>query len=421
MASALEKKQAEVTEKANRLKEFFESKKKPEGFVMNKAETEKVQEWNKELDALSTEVKNLTDLDAIEQKNLERIQEQGRVTRPGGYSGGQMDVKTGRINTAGMGHDGASLDRRQWGDIFTESKAYKERGNRTNVKFVDDTIETKTLFSTTAGWDPFVTRLSRVALSPQQQPKLIDAFPMGTTTQHSIKYMLETTYTNSTAGTSEGSLFPESALALTEELVPVVKIAGFLPVTDEQLADEMQSRDYLNSRLEFQLRATLDSQLINGNGTAPQLTGLANISGISTQAQQSGEAIMDTLLRAQTKVRTVGFCEPSANLMNPNDWMLIQLLKTADGLYIWGHPATGGPSTMWGLPVITSTFITAGTAYVGDLVGNTMLFMRQGMEMETSNSHSDFFQRGQLAIRVLLRCALVCFRSAAICQCTGLA
>jgi hypothetical protein len=57
---------------------------------------------------------------------------------------------------------------------------------------------------------------------------------------------------------------------------------------------------------------------------------------------------------------------------------------------------------------------------VADFHGYTELDYREGIEFEVSNSHSDFFTKGQLAIRAQLRAAFVVYRPSAICQVTGL-
>ena len=57
---------------------------------------------------------------------------------------------------------------------------------------------------------------------------------------------------------------------------------------------------------------------------------------------------------------------------------------------------------------------------MADFATYLMLYMRQGLEMLVSNSHSDWFIRGIQAIRATLRAALVCFRPKAICTFTGL-
>src|SRR5207245_1264112 len=82
--------------------------------------------------------------------------------------------------------------------------------------------------------------------------------------------------TNAAAETAENSAYPESALQLTERTSAIQKIPTFLPVTDEQLEDVEQVRGYLTDRLVFMIRQRLDAQVLNGNGTAPNLKGILN-------------------------------------------------------------------------------------------------------------------------------------------------
>src|SRR5207248_5858794 len=98
------------------------------------------------------------------------------------------------------------------------------------------------------------------------------------------------TFTNNAAETAEAGTYPESALSTTEQTATVRKVAASLPVTDEQFEDEPRARDYVNNRLEYQLRARLDSQILNGNGTAPNLRGILNVAGINTQAKGTDPA-----------------------------------------------------------------------------------------------------------------------------------
>lgn len=306
------------------------------------------------------------------------------------------------------------------GELFTASDAFKrkQRGQTSGpVSSVD--VELKTLMTTSAGWAPEVTRTGRIAEYAYRPVQILDLIPQTTTGQAAVQYMEETTSMNAAAEVAEGGTYAESALALTEMTSNVRKIATFLPVTDEQLEDEPQARGLINNRLPLFVRLRLDGQVVNGNGTAPNLRGFLNVVGIQTQAKATDTA-PDAVYKALTKIRVTGRATPGSVIMHPTDWQGIRLLKDSTGQYIWGSPTEAGPERIWGLPVAQSDVIAQGTALAGDFATHTELAMRRGIDVQISNSHGTFFVEGKQAIRADVRCALVVYRPAALCTVTGL-
>ena len=315
----------------------------------------------------------------------------------------------------GWGGDGAELT---VGGAFTKATAYTNLQGRKIGDMSTLDVELKTLMTTAAGWTPEVTRTGRVVdmvTTPLQVAQLI---PQTTTSQTAIQFLRETTYTNNAAEIAEAGTYPEAALALTEDSVLVRKISVFLPVTDEQLEDEAQVRGYIDNRLGFMVRQRLDSQLLVGNGTAPNLRGLLNTVGIQTQAKGT-DPVPDAIYRAMTKVRVTGGAEPNLVVLHPNDWMDIRLLRTADGIYIWGNPSDAGPERIWGLTVSQAQAMTENTGLVADTQFLEMA-TRRGLDIQVSNSHGTFFVEGKLAIRADIRVALVVYRPQALCTVTGI-
>ena len=306
------------------------------------------------------------------------------------------------------------------GEMFTASDAFKlkSRGQSDGPSSSLD-VELKTLMTTTAGWAPEVTRTGRVAEFAYRPVQITDLIPTTTTGQAAIQYMEETTFTNAAAETAEGGTYPESALALTERTETVRKITTWLPVTDEQLEDEPQVRGYVNNRLPLFLQLRLDSQIANGNGTAPNLRGLLNVVGVQTQAA-GADTTPDAIYKALTKIRVTGRATPGAVIVHPTNWQTVRLMKTTDGQYIWGHPSEAGPERIWGLPIAISDVVPAGTAIAADFAAHTELAIRRGIDVQISNSHGTFFVEGKQAIRADMRCALVVYRPTAICTVTGL-
>ncbi|MCP3805380.1 phage major capsid protein [Allokutzneria sp. A3M-2-11 16] len=314
--------------------------------------------------------------------------------------------------------DDGGRGRKRLGEHFVASQAYKARQGKQGPEAHID-VELKTLMETGAGWAPETTRTGRLVEFATRPLQVIDLIPGTTTNQTAVVYMEETTYTNAAAETAEAATYPESALALTEKSSPVRKIATWLPVTDEQLEDEPQAAGYINNRLPNMLRQRLDTQILVGNGTAPNLRGILNTVGIQTQAK-GADPTPDAIYKAMTKVKVTGRAMPNAAVLHPNDWQDIRLLRTADGIYIWGSPSEAGPARIWGLPVVEADGITENTGLVGDFANYSELSTRRGIDVQVSNSHSDFFINGKLAVRADMRVALVVYRPAAFATVTGI-
>ena len=111
---------------------------------------------------------------------------------------------------------------------------------------------------------------------------------------------------------------------------------------------------------------------------------------------------------------------PDYVVLHHNDWQEIRLLRTADGIYIWGDPALRGPEMIWGLPVVKSDALTAGTGLVGDFGNWCMMFdRRKGIDVQVGFTGAQFVQ-GKQTIRADFRAAFVVFRPTAFATVTGI-
>jgi len=307
------------------------------------------------------------------------------------------------------------------GQMFAESQALKgKRGPVGPTAELD--IDVKTLMTTSAGWTPETTRNRGMVDYVTTPIDFLELVPTGTTDQQALTYMEETTFTNNAAEVLEAGTYPEAALALTERTDPVRKIAVWLPVTDEQLEDVSGIQSYIDNRLTFMLRQRLNTQVLNGDGTAPNISGILDRSGLQTQAK-GADPTPDAIFKAMTLIMLSGAGNGGANAnfvaLHPNDWQDIRLLRTTDGIYIWGSPSDPGIARIWGVPVTPTQALTAGTGLVGDT--NYMeLAYKRGIEVQVTNSHSDFFINGKQAIRADVRAALAVYRAAAFCTVTGI-
>jgi HK97 family phage major capsid protein len=366
------------------------------------AKVEAIRSLNEEIDATGAEVDRL--------KAVARA-----AARSKEWDGGQeKGTEQGDLKARGGSQVTKSL-----GDMFVESMAFKGKQGAVGPEVRLD-ITLKALFDTTAVGTPETVRGPRIVDYVTRPIQLLDIVPQTTTSQAAVVYMEETGFTNNAGEILEGAPYPESALALTERTSPVRKIGTWIPVTDETLEDEPRARAYINNRLPFMVRQRLDGQLLSGNGTAPSLTGLLNTAGIQTQAK-GADPIPDAIYKAMTKVKVNGLALPDVTVWNPFDWQIVRLLRTSDGIYIWGNPSEPGPARIWGLPVVEAFGLTAGTAVVGDFGNYSELAVRRGIDVQISNSHADFFTNGKQAIRADIRAALIFYRPKAFATVTGIA
>lgn len=355
-----------------------------------------IREAEKEMAEFKAEVEGLRDV-ARAAANAKGFQVDG------GTENGGRDVRV-EVKTFASLFDGALPD----------LKRFKHQSRTLDVELKAD-------FLRTAGWDPFDMRSDRVELTPLRPAvHVVSSIPTGTISQSDYKYMEETTHTaTNTVETAEAGTYGEAAFALTERSKPVEKIAAWVPVSDEQLEDEAAAGPYLRNRLTQQIQRRLDSQVLVGNGTTPNLLGTENVSGIQTQAKGT-DTIPDAAHKLFTKIRDDGFSEPSVGFITPNKWQDVVLERTADGLYIWGHPSQVGPTTLWGVPIVQTTAVTSTKLVAGDYSTYAMLFIRRGMDVQITNSHASFFISGKQAIRADMRCVVVHFRPKAFGTVTGL-
>ena len=380
---------------------------------------EEIKRRNDELTDLGKEFDRLREAEEIARKNAEELD---RLDKPIGRM-----VHANRPDGTDLG-GGRRL--KTLGELFVESDAYKLGVKAAIPRFgVDipehtlkalvEALSFKTVMTTTTGFAPEAARTDVVVPSAQRRPVVASLIPQSTTTLNAIRYMEETTFTNNAGPAAEGGALGEAALAYTERTVPVETVGTFIPVTKQQLEDVEGIQDLINQRLTLMVLLAEESQLLNGSGTSPQLQGFYNKAGVQTQAKGT-DPVPDAIFKAMTKVRHTGTADVTGIILHPNDWQEIRLLRTADGVYIWGSPAEPGPERIWGVPVVATSAATEGTGLLGDFQLYAHISRRQGIQIEVSDSHSDYFVKNQLAIRAVERLSLEIYRPSAFCTVTGI-
>jgi HK97 family phage major capsid protein len=259
-----------------------------------------------------------------------------------------------------------------------------------------------------------------------QQATVADLLSQGTTENNSVPFIVEDTITNAATTVAEGSAKPEATWDWSQTSAPVRKIAVTSKVSDELLDDVPGMRSYLDSRLRWMVEIQEDAQLISGDGTGSNLTGLMVTSGIQTQAK-GADTTLDAIRKAITKVQSTGQFTPDGIILHPADWEEISLLKDANNQYYAGGPffapyGNGGFiafQRLWGLPVVVTTSATQNTAVVGAFRMGAQLVRRKGLTLDFGYVNDDF-KLNLLTLRCETRLALCVWRPKAICLVTGI-
>lgn len=252
---------------------------------------------------------------------------------------------------------------------------------------------------------------------------IADLCAQGATDSSSISYVKETQFQNSAAGVAEAGAKPQSDDTIARVQVQVGKIAHFLKTTDELVQDAPAYMSFLQNRLVFGVQYKEDGELLNGTGY-PSVTGLLQVSGRQTPVSETSGTlaaptlVIDAIYNQITNIRFSAFVEPEAIVINPADWQNIRLAKDANKQYYAGGPFTGAYGAggyanvdmLWGLPVVITPAIAAGTIQVGAYQQVAQIFRRQGVTVEMTNSNVDDFQNNLITVRAEERLALAVYR-----------
>ncbi len=176
----------------------------------------------------------------------------------------------------------------------------------------------------------------------------------------------EATTVRAAAMVAEGATFPESTATFIERTMPIRKIGDTLPVTEEFGEDAQLAAAELERFLDINVNTVVDSQIINGDGTGQNLTGLLASAPDYTPVASgiAGANIKDLVRKMRTAiVKTRGSkYNPDIVVMNSDTFDRYYLAKDLDNNYLFD--AVNG--TIAGLAVVEDNNMPDNQLVVGD-------------------------------------------------------
>lgn len=248
--------------------------------------------------------------------------------------------------------------------------------------------------------------------------RVLDLIPIGTTDGNSVPYTQESG-TFLAAETAEGASKPEDGVTFTDALAPVQTIAAWQKIRKQALADYAAIQSMIDGRLRYSVMRRLEGQILNGDGTGSNLTGILNTAGIGSVAFSGTVPLAELILTGITNVYLAD-AEANGIAVYPTDWQKMLVLKSTytasagvtggSGEYFGGGPFSNTPLTLWGIPVLPSPAVTQGAALVGDFAIGAQLLVREGVQILMSDSDQSDFIQNRVTMLGEMRAALPVWR-----------
>ena len=217
------------------------------------------------------------------------------------------------------------------------------------------------------------------------------SLPQNQTATDTVVLMREASFTNNARGQTEGQEMAESAITFNKYNIPIETIAHHLKVSKQLLADAPAVVSYIENRLRWGVEAKVDEQLMNGNGTSPQLMGLLDSGNYTVYTPTSGDNLIQAINRAKYQLWAIGYVADTV-YVNPADWgaQEIERESTTGGMYLYGAPGTVAGVNPFGLRVVITPRITAGTFLLGQVAVAAGVWNRSGATIEMGYENDDF-------------------------------
>ena len=255
-------------------------------------------------------------------------------------------------------------------------------------------------------------RVPGYKFDPTRSVHIRNLIPQGSTSSDVVRFIKESAYTDGSGTVAEGATLGQTDFTMTADNNTVEKLGAYLRISEEMLSDTPQLTSYLSNRIPAKLLAKEDDQILNGNGTSPNLSGItvdaADFDESSSAAfYQSVDSAneFDVLVAAMNQLALSEY-QADKIILHPSDFHKILLLKDSQNNYLKDQVYAGLQPSFMGVPVIINTAIGAGKFLVGNFSQGTQLWIRDNVNVEFSRFDQNNFISGFVTVRAVERIAL---------------
>lgn len=247
--------------------------------------------------------------------------------------------------------------------------------------------------------DAYAPQRDMILPSAQRMLTIRDLLPVVPVSTGSVEYPRVKSVTNSADTVAEGATKPQSDLQIDLVTVPIRTIAHWMLASRQILDDAPQLRGTIDTELMYGLKYVEEDQLLNGGGTGTDLNGIvtqatAFAAGTNTAASPNKiDVILYAILQG-----ALNNLPPTGIVLHPSDWTSMRGIKDTAGAYILGAPASTVEPRLFGLPVVPSQAMAAGSFLTGDFATSATLYDRWQARVEISTEDSDNFRKNLVTL-----------------------
>lgn len=268
---------------------------------------------------------------------------------------------------------------------------------------------------------PTLTDLSTIIPTIPQDLGVLELFGQETISGNALEYFIALGFTGVPATVAELGEKPQIGPSYTKTSDKLTKIAAWWKESDEAVEDAPYLASALRDRGIYLLHKQEEAQVLSGNGTDPNMTGVLNRTGIQTlnytaaTTSDNGD-LAKQVFRAMAQVAQVSGFNADAIVLNPLDYFALRTATDSNGQYFGGGYFTGaygqgGVNVMpnlWGLRTVQSNSIAQGTVLVGAFKPGASIFRKtgSGLRVEIANQHDDDFTHNRITVLLESRLGL---------------
>jgi HK97 family phage major capsid protein len=244
-----------------------------------------------------------------------------------------------------------------------------------------------------------------VSREPQREPFIEQLVSVGTINSNLDAWIETTDETGEPLPVAELALIPQKSYDFARRTAEVKKIGVHTKHSAELAEDLPNLINEIRTFLVGDLRRVVDNQILTGDGSGENLTGILQ-NAVSYSAGSFAGTVLDAnrfdVIETAVNQVIVALHNPTHVIVHPTDRAKMRLSKGNDGHYVLPPFIASDGTVVSGVRVVANTGVSAGYFLVGDFGKSTVKYKR-GLTVELSNSDQDDFVRDRFTTKATVR------------------